>query len=740
MSIQNVGRQNAPGIDVAQQAPVEPANEPAPVESVELQGAETEYRAPGEAAGDEPDLLAAHTQDLGALVRQQAVSGPSADERLAEWKPGIYPAGPSLEEIARGEGTLTINQGGESVRELQRMLNALGAAPPLEVDGKLGPKTFAALRAQQRALGLADTGVLDAATLAALERAPRLAGGSGAAGGPGTSAASGGAPTPGTVPAPGSGPAPATDPNAPPAPPAGPAPGGRPLPFTPNPVALEAARRSATARDLGARTDRFADIYREASAKTGVPAEMIAAIHFNESHQSISKGPESGFGLDPRYTTTAAGNAILEKHGMAPWERGAGTERATLQSAIIAAEMLKKSAAVNGVTVGPNMTPNEIAAAITTYGAGAKAGKKALETGKSFMFDPADDQPHVRHPGGTSIGENGEKIKVAPGVKQGLLRWDVLLPLMKERLDGTPATQPGAGGPGGAGIPPGPVPTQRPAPAQGPAPGAGGSSSVTGIPPRPPNAETGSEFARRIMNLRGPEREQAILAEIEKGNVPDYIRNLKPVMTTFTGPDGKPHTATYYVMPDYISIGSNEDSIRIPMSATTAQKIADKLGMTLPTAKMVDDIYANAQTRLVASPRDDWKYGDGRMMSTASYQAHDRTIDEQLGGRRPDGIVAGHKKDVVISSGLETNPGKLAFYGWYDASGRPIQGKAGRASFAHEPSYADYSHGVRLVSGTITIDGRTMSMAEAMRDPVLSRAISNEGPIRNPRIPGVPRA
>ena len=75
----------------------------------------------------------------------------------------------------------------------------------------------------------------------------------------------------------------------------------------------------------------------------------------------------------------------------------------------------------------------------------------------------------------------------------------------------------------------------------------------------------------------------------------------------------------------------------------------------------------------------------------------------------------------------------------FDAKGKPIQGSPGRASFAHEPSYADYSHGVRMVSGTMTIDWRTMSMQEAMRDPVLSKAVSNEGPIRNPRIPGVPR-
>lgn len=55
-------------------------------------------------------------------------------------------------------------------------------------------------------------------------------------------------------------------------------------------------------------------------------------------------------------------------------------------------------------------------------------------------------------------------------------------------------------------------------------------------------------------------------------------------------------------MPDYLAIGSNDDFVRIPMDPKTAQKIADQTGTSLPTTKMVDDIYKQADTRLTPQP------------------------------------------------------------------------------------------------------------------------------------------
>lgn len=61
----------------------------------------------------------------------------------------------------------------QNILRIQRALNDQGANPPLVEDGKNGPKTKAAVSAFQRANGLADTGLADAATIAAILRKPK---------------------------------------------------------------------------------------------------------------------------------------------------------------------------------------------------------------------------------------------------------------------------------------------------------------------------------------------------------------------------------------------------------------------------------------------------------------------------------------------------------------------------------------------------------------------------------------
>jgi len=272
--------------------------------------------------------------------------------------------------------------------------------------------------------------------------------------------------------------------------------------------------------------------------------------------------------------------------------------------------------------------------------------------------------------------------------------------------------------------PPGPAPSAAPV---GPS-GGGGAAAIGSIPPRPEGAETGSAFMERTRGMNPAQREAAILSEIEKGNIPDFLRQMKPVTVSFTGADGKPHTATYNVMPDYLAIGSGQDFVRIPMNPLTAQKLADRFGCSLPTSKMVDDIYAQAQVKLAPSPQPP----GAQMMSNDYYMRHQRTIEGQLGGRHGE-LVAGNKKDLVLSNKLAEKPGAVCIYGWHQPNGKPIQG----TSTVHENTYADYSHGTRLVSGTIMVDGKPMALADALRDPNLAKGLSSEGPLRVTRQPGV---
>ena len=49
------------------------------------------------------------------------------------------------------------------------------------------------------------------------------------------------------------------------------------------------------------------------------------------------------------------------------------------------------------------------------------------------------------------------------------------------------------------------------------------------LPPRPADALTGTEFAKRVSSLDLPDREQEIFAQITAGNVPHFLRKLAPV-------------------------------------------------------------------------------------------------------------------------------------------------------------------------------------------------------------------
>ena len=47
----------------------------------------------------------------------------------------------------------------------------------------------------------------------------------------------------------------------------------------------------------------------------------------------------------------------------------------------------------------------------------------------------------------------------------------------------------------------------------------------------------------------------------------------------------------------------------------------------------------------------------------------------------------------------------------------------------HGALYADYSHGVRLVSATAYVNGEAQQLSSIIQDPQLSKIVSSEGPI-----------
>lgn len=241
------------------------------------------------------------------------------------------------------------------------------------------------------------------------------------------------------------------------------------------------------------------------------------------------------------------------------------------------------------------------------------------------------------------------------------------------------------------------------------------------VPQRRDSAPTGAEFSRLIATLQGAEREQAIKHEILRGNLPSFLRRLKPVYLTHPFEDGEVCTATVFVMPDYLAVGSDQDYLLVPMDLFTALDIAARLGFVLPTKKLVDAIYDQSEVRLTPQPMP----AGPQMRSTDYYLRHNRLIARQRLslGWTPGVLVSGHKKDVVITPRLTRNASRLAIYGWHRSSGLPIQ----PLSTLHGASYADYSHGIRLISETVLIDGEPRSFYDVLADPRLSWLLSDEG-------------
>jgi len=245
------------------------------------------------------------------------------------------------------------------------------------------------------------------------------------------------------------------------------------------------------------------------------------------------------------------------------------------------------------------------------------------------------------------------------------------------------------------------------------------------IPSRCRQAPTGSEFAEHVLRMDSGQREQAILREVLKGNLPDFLRTLVPVvfkyqlaLTTLT--------ATTFVMPDYLAVGSDQDFLRIPMNLHSARAIAAHFGFVLPTRKMVDVIYDQSVYRFTPQPLP----AGPQMRSTEYYRIHNDMIEKQslARGFSLGSLVSGHKKDVVMSNRLANLPGQIAIYGWHRAKGAPIQ----PLSTVHGAGYADYSHGIRLISDTAIIDEKPRSMDDILHDSVLANVLSDEGVIRVP--------
>ena len=240
------------------------------------------------------------------------------------------------------------------------------------------------------------------------------------------------------------------------------------------------------------------------------------------------------------------------------------------------------------------------------------------------------------------------------------------------------------------------------------------------IPPRPSNAISGSAFMKKVWNMNFDQREAEIYNEVSKGNIPDFLRNLIQIKSTFQDASGKSHTVYYQTMPDYLAIGSNDDYCRIPTGPITAQKLANLFGACLTTSKLTDNIYVNATCKIAPVT---YPWSDTSTMVIRFVQ-HNQAIDsERVAANGTLGeLIGGLKKDVVISNKIVDKPNNVVIYGWHKLDGTPIQPLYN----GHINSYLDYSHGIRFINNEVLVDSVIMTIQQILKDPLLYKILSNE--------------
>src|SRR5690242_13947222 len=131
-----------------------------------------------------------------------------------------------------------------------------------------------------------------------------------------------------------------------------------------------------------------------------------------------------------------------------------------------------------------------------------------------------------------------------------------------------------------------------------------------------------TEFLRTLPERPTREREALILEAVRNGH--HLPIRWAPVYSYAAGQE-----AVLEVAEDALAIGEPDDWVRVTVSHTTAQQIADILDLALPTTRISNLAYSQAAVRVspcIQKP-------DARMAYTSRMVQHHRAIEAKRAGR-----------------------------------------------------------------------------------------------------------
>ena len=246
---------------------------------------------------------------------------------------------------------------------------------------------------------------------------------------------------------------------------------------------------------------------------------------------------------------------------------------------------------------------------------------------------------------------------------------------------------------------------------------------------KPEASVTAWNFMLKADNMEFWKREDYIVKTILEGNVPTPMKQFRKIVFRTAVVDSveilrKPHTIEMWVLPDYLTIGTDESYVRMPMGPLAAQRIADSLHCILPTTYLVDRIAEVAEGHLDIFP---FRPLGNRNCQPIVFQDSHNAIQAlyKAKGYRFGQFISGLKKDVVLTCKILTQPGwesYEAIYGWHHPGGKAQQ----PLFIKHGNFYVDYSHGIRMIYRTVKVDGKEMDAREILESPQLYRLLSDE--------------
>lgn len=232
------------------------------------------------------------------------------------------------------------------------------------------------------------------------------------------------------------------------------------------------------------------------------------------------------------------------------------------------------------------------------------------------------------------------------------------------------------------------------------------------------------------------DREKYLLDQVTQGNFEATWVNLEFELS------GK--KVVLRVTPDAIKVSG----IRINVSATLQQQLADVFDASLLTAQVADLMFLNASHRLEPSPQP-------ISSSVLSMVSHNERINKLLGTYN-GGIVSPVGKHWILDKKLEYSKDRACNYGWHfvGMSFKGIKGVPCASAYrktsdgksisviqpnatAHDAKHTDYSQICQLVSQQCWVDGVEYRFSDLLVDPTLCAVVNHNGVLKNVRQPGV---